>query len=277
MVKMKRFHGNVGSTQHSLKQRPEVFESLCVNLSMYVFLSVVHNFMHKVTMQVIESDSAIRIHCAAMLYVFKNCVLQCFALDVRDDLRTHLPQFPVKHAKDGCLVHVAITLPLSPSPLEVELPAAVHLVRVRPDKGFVAFNGAALCSAELVGQIALHGSPEAMKHKPCRLLCNAKRAVKFHAGDAVLAVDQHPECRHPLIESEGRILEDRSYLEGELLIAPLAEPNTPRFDEVIAVGIASRTGHFSVRPAQIFGILERTVGIGEVNDGLLQSLWNLHV
>ena len=34
-------------------------------------------------------------------------------------------------------------------------------------------------------------------------LSNANRALNLHAGDAVLAIDQHPESDHPLIGTDG--------------------------------------------------------------------------
>ena len=70
---------------------------------------------------------------------------------------------------------------------------------------------------------------QTLQHKPCRLLSNAKSAVDFHAANAVLAANKHPKCRHPLVQTDRRILKDRIHLERELLIATTAEPQTPNF------------------------------------------------
>ena len=43
-----------------------------------------------------------------------------------------------------------------------------------------------------------------MKHEPCGVLAEAERLTEFIAGDAVLAVGQHPDRAHRLIETERR-------------------------------------------------------------------------
>src|SRR5262249_8018833 len=96
-------------------------------------------------------------------------------------------------------------------------------------------------------------------------------------ADSILAIDQHPKSSHPLIEGDRRILKYRSYFDGELLIAVVAEPNAASLDETVLRSFAARAGNFPVRPAQLHGIVERPLRIGEINNRLLQSLWFLHV
>ena len=67
-----------------------------------------------------------------------------------------------------------------------------------------------------------------MQHEPRRLLPNVDSAVKFVAGNAVLAIANHPNCRHPLVERNRRVLEDRSKLHSELLLTAVAETNLLR-------------------------------------------------
>ena len=95
--------------------------------------------------------------------------------------------------------------------------------------------------------------------------------------DTVLAVDQHPNGGHPLIKPESGILEDRPNLDGELFLASLAKPQQASLDEVVFGVAASRTHNFLVGPSQVDGIHKSPFWIGEVNDGVLQSLRRLHV
>jgi hypothetical protein len=110
---------------------------------------------------------------------------------------------------------------------------------------------------------------ETLKHKPCRLLGNANGAVEFHAGNAILAIDQHPKRCHPFVESKSGILKDRSNLDRELLIASTAEPEAPSLDEIMLIGIAAGAAHVATGPAKANGIVECPLRIGEVNDGIL--------
>ncbi len=153
----------------------------------------------------------------------------------------------------------------------------MHVPRLTADEGFIYFDFAAsraeLASKEIIPQ----SQPEPLNHKPCRLLGDAQSAVNFHAADAVLAIDQHPESRHPLIESERRIFKDRSQLERELLLAGVAKPDAPRLNERVFLGAATWTGHLAVRPAKLFGVLESAVSVREVDDCLLECFRSVHV
>lgn len=108
-----------------------------------------------------------------------------------------------------------------------------------------------------------------LKHKPCRLLGNTKGAVNLHARDAVFAVDQHPECGHPFIHAEGRILEDRIDFESELLVAPTAEPDFASLNKVVLIRGTARANDLAIGPAQFDGVIESAVRIGEVNNSFL--------
>ena len=108
-----------------------------------------------------------------------------------------------------------------------------------------------------------------MKHEPCRFLSDTERPRYLATGNAIAGVDDHPEGCHPLIHTKRRILKDRSNFDGELLVATTAEPETARLNEVIAVGSATRADDFSIGPAELYGVLEGALRIGEINDGLL--------
>ena len=94
----------------------------------------------------------------------------------------------------------------------------MHVFSLAADKCLVHFD----IARERSFVILVHDLADAMEHEPCRLLCDANCAMYLIAGDAVFAVGKHPHRAHPLIKADGRVLEDRSNLERELLLAALA-------------------------------------------------------
>ena len=122
----------------------------------------------------------------------------------------------------------------------------------------------------------LHHLADAVQHEPSRLLGNADCAGHLVAGDAVLAVGHHPEGDHPFVESDGAVLEDRTYLEGELLLAGVAVPNLPGLDEGVLFPAAPGAGDNPVRPAKVQSVLEGAIHVREVNNRLLQCFRAVH-
>ena len=93
------------------------------------------------------------------------------------------------------------------------------------------------------------GLSDPLQREPCRLLSHSKGPVKLPTANLLLAVDEHPNGCHLVIQSQGRILEDRAYFDRKLLFAGIAEPDTPGLDEGMLLGIAPRTPYLAVRPA----------------------------
>jgi hypothetical protein len=105
--------------------------------------------------------------------------------------------------------------------------------------GFEATPEAKLLAIGLI----LQSQANPLQHEPCGLLSDSQSAMHFRATDAVLAISQHPESGHPLIHPERGILEDRSNLYGELLVASTAEPDAACLNEIVLVGIAARASN----------------------------------
>jgi hypothetical protein len=99
---------------------------------------------------------------------------------------------------------------------------------------------------------------------------NPQGFAEFITANTVLAIAQHPKRGHPLIESDRRIFHDRPDLQGELLLAGVAKPDTASLDKRVLSRIAARTRNLTVRPSQFDRVGKATVRIGEVNDGFLQ-------
>src|SRR5208282_5631367 len=155
--------------------------------------------------------------------------------------------------------------------------ALVHVPRFTADEGFVNFD-TLVSPTEFRGvKLVLHRKPQPLKHEPCRLLRNTQRAMKFHAGHAVLAVAEHPKSSHPLIEADGGIFENRSHFQRELFLAALAKPDQARLDETMFFPATARANHLAVREAKIDGEHKSSLRIGEVNDGLLKCPRLFHI
>ena len=123
----------------------------------------------------------------------------------------------------------------------------------------------------------MHDHPQTVEHEPCRLLGDADSAVNVVRANAIPAIRKHPESAKPFVQTDGRVLENGSHLQRELLFAVAAIPELPRFHEVVVIGLTTWARYLTVWPAKLLGILKATLGIAEVDDGLLQRVGRFHV
>jgi hypothetical protein len=152
----------------------------------------------------------------------------------------------------------------------------VHVAGLAADERFIYLHFPATATEFRAVEVILDSKPKALQHKPCGLLSDTQSAVNFHAGNAVLAIDEQPKTRHPLIKSKGRILENGSEFQAELLLALVAEPYAASLDKRVFRFAATWANNFAIRPAETLRILESAVGVGEVNDSFLESVRCVH-
>src|SRR6185437_15728478 len=204
----------------------------------------------------------------------EDFILRGFAPDVRDHSRPNLPSGAVKHPHYNRLIRV----PGGPAAESRALWAhtKVHILDPAAHKGFVHFCRATF-AAHLVERFVPYGLTDAMEHEPRGFLSDPNGPVEFVAADAVLAVADHPHCRHPPIQTNRGILKDRADLEGELLLAAVAEPNPTGLHKRIAFRTATRTKRLPIRPAQELRIIKCAFRVGEVSDCLLKSYGLFHL
>jgi len=152
----------------------------------------------------------------------------------------------------------------------------VHESCCAADESLIHFHFAPR-AAHWNGRARLHGETDSVQHEPCALLSNSKSAANFVRANTILAVGNQPDCDEPLVERERGIFEDSSNLHAELLASMLvlALPETASGDEA-NVSSAASWALDTVRPAALDHELEAVVGVGEVQNGLLQSLWLFH-
>ena len=89
-------------------------------------------------------------------------------------------------------------------------------------------------------------------------------------ANTVLAVDRHPHRSQPFVETDWRVLEDRSSLQRELRSGVLlaAVPAIVLLQEQHVLATAARADN-AIRPATGHKIFAAVLRIGEVEDGLL--------
>lgn len=116
-----------------------------------------------------------------------------------------------------------------------------------------------------------------MQHEPSRLLSDADRTGDLAGANAILAITDHPKGAHPFVESQRRILENRTDFERELLLASLAEPHAAGADERMLLRAATGARNYAIRPAKVERILKAAVRIAEVNNRVLECVRRFYV
>ena len=114
-----------------------------------------------------------------------------------------------------------------------------------------------------------------MKHEPARFLRHTQSAVNLIRTDTIFAIDEHPQCCKPFVQSERRVLEDSADFDRELALARLALPASLCCQIVVLFMAALRAG-WSFRPAQSGYGIDADLLITEVADGLLKRLGLFH-
>ena len=112
-----------------------------------------------------------------------------------------------------------------------------------------------------------------MEHEPRSLLRHTKRAVKFRRRDAVLAVQEHPDCREPLLQGDRRVLKDRASLQREarFRVLRIALPDAILGKVADLFRTAFRALYLAIRPAQIHHELAAGFEFREVQDRVSEA------
>jgi hypothetical protein len=114
-----------------------------------------------------------------------------------------------------------------------------------------------------------------MENEPCRLLSDAQSAVNLPRRNTVLAVCEHPHGGKPLLQRDGRVLEDRPQFDAKL---PSAITALKPLLGLEVVRLFSETGGalWAIGPAHLGYRVNADLLIREVLDCLLECLWLFH-
>src|SRR5882724_6291169 len=113
-----------------------------------------------------------------------------------------------------------------------------------------------------------------MQHEPRRLLSNFQIAGNLITGDAILAVHYQPDRHEPLVEGNGRLLEDGSSLHRKLFAASTAFPDAPSPEEANILTLAVGAND-ALHPSQRGHKLNAYINIGEVPDDFNEAIRNV--
>ena len=263
---MERLNTYIGSTDAALQERPEVFESVGVNLSVNVCARVIDNLMRVIAGEPIVGKKFVGIKRRTGFDVFSHFLLQRALASVRHYVGPYLSA-ALQEAHNGDLVFSAGASDAA-TPL-----VNVHVASLAADEGFVNFDFAAQSPEGFI----LQGETDAVHHKPCGPLSDSERPAHFVGTNPVFAVGQHPSRSEPLVEADRGILKDGSHLDGELPLGMVtaALPDAAGITETYLGRTTSRADN-ALRPAPGHKVGKAVVRIREVNYRFLQALRFAH-
>jgi len=267
---VKLFHAHVGSLESALEQAPEVFESVCVDLPVNVFLRMVDNLMlESLFPESLIGHKGISIDPAAGFDMGANLSLQSVFLPIADNRAANFSA-AFQNSYDG---HFVFCSSLSNPALAL---IGVHEAGGAADESFVHFD-LAPAPTKFQNRTVLHRESDALKHEPCGLLSDAKSAAYFVRTDSVLAVGKHPHSDKPLVQWQSRVLENGANLDGELFagVLTLAFPHPASRNESHIVSATSGALD-AIGPAPRNHECKAVVGIAEMQDGLLECSGLFH-
>jgi hypothetical protein len=264
---MEFFDANVGTFQLALEKTPEVFHSIGVNLPINVFFRMVDNLVLEALLpESYVGHERVRVDRAASFNVSANVGLQKMFLAIAHNCGPNL----TTTLKDSLNSNLVLGASFSNPALAF---VGVHESRSTTNESFVYFDFLTP-SAKLDGRAGLHCKANPVEHEPCGFLSDSKSASHFVGTDAVLAVRNHPHSDEPLVERQGGVLKDSADFGGELFASVIlfAFPHPASGDKANVIPATSGAGN-AIGPAALDHELEAIVRVGEVDDGLLESLW----
>lgn len=219
---------------------------------------LVVSFQPLVRFQLVAEDGRARFD------VLADLLLKVFPLTGIYDHRSHFTT-ALHHAHDHSLVLTA-----SPGDNALTL-RLMHVASFTADESFVHFH----CARQLTAVLALLCQSDSVKHEPRGLLSDAQGAGDLARTDTVLAIEDEPHSRKPLVQTEWRIFEDGSNLDGELAlgVSGATLPAKLILEEAYFVATAGRTDNavLPLGPTR-YEIVQTVLRFGKENDCFAESL-----
>ena len=263
---VERFDRNVGSVDTSLQETPEVFESVGVNVPFRVLLRVVDYFVGILQTKPTVGIESVGEHFRPWRYFLANLRLKDAFLGALHDAKPYFAAVSFEQSHNGNLSGVA-------GSGDSALAVLVHIPSFAADESLIHFDFA----RELAAVLTLQGKPDALKHKPARLLSDSSSAGNLVGTHAVFAVGKHPHGEKPFIQSDRRILKDSPDFDRKLSLGvpSLALPYAPGSHKGDVLGAAGGASH-SVFPPTCYEVANTVIGAGEVDNRFLKGEWFDH-
>ena len=260
---MERFHANVSAVKGALKQRPEVFHSVCMDFPIYISHGVVDNLMRVHLVQIAVRLQLVSVYRCTLFHILLDLAGQRSSFTSPNDLRLDATS-PLQHAEHDGLVARAATMNLA------TLHVWMHVASLTTDERLIDLN----LTGQLVETSGVEHQSESVTHEPRSLLGNTDGAGQLVTGDTVLTVDEHPESGHPLLNRYRAVFHDGPDLQAKLrpLVLFLALPAPDRFHVVDAIRSTMRTPDDSIRPAKLDQKVVAILVISEVSDSFEECL-----
>lgn len=260
---VERFYADVGPVQSTL-QRPEVFHRIGVDVPIHVFDRVIDDLVLEGIFQAVVRLQFVGEYSRSRFDVLTDIFLKFLFASI------------VHH--EGANVSAALHhthydgLIFATSPGDDTLTfVLMHVARFTADEGLIDFHFA----CQLATVLALLGESDSVQHEPRSFLSDTQRPCNFATADAVLAIQDKPHCRKPLIETQRRVLKNGSDLDGELTpgMPFTALPPQLVLEETNPSASALRAGDpiLPLRTAS-HQVLKASHGVREVNDSFLKGL-----
>jgi hypothetical protein len=263
---VERLNADVGAVKLSLDHTPEILHRVRVDVATDVLDSMIDDGMLIIVFQAIVGFQGVTEDSAASLNALANDRLKITFLArvnvTGNDFATTLHHsehdlFALRTAPANCLFPFVL----------------VHVPRLAADERFVNLN----LTGQLRGGLILHRFADSLKHKPRGLLGQSKIAGDFVRRDSVLAIRDQPHCRKPLVQGDGRFVQERTHLDRELFPAfrGAALPDTASLQEHRFLGPAVRALN-SIGPTLRRKVLQRIVRVVEMDNRFGQCFRGFH-
>jgi hypothetical protein len=259
---------DVGPVKATLQQTPEVLHRISVDVTIDVFNCMVDNCVLVFRLQSIIGLKFITEDRGASLNVLANVSLK-FLLPAVANMKDTDLSTALNHPHRYLFVCAA-----SPGDLLRTL-VLMHIASLAAYECLVYFNFATKFPASDI----LHHESASVQHEPCGLLSNPDGSVNFIGTNPVLAVDNLPHDRKPLLKSYRRVLEDSPGLKRELnaVMLLIALPDLLLGDVEKPVRSALGTPHHAVWPAQGHHEVPAMFEVREPQDRITEGIRCFHI
>jgi hypothetical protein len=259
---MKGFDSNISSPESSLEQTPEIFNSLCVNIALYVLLKMIDDLMCVGLGEAVIVNELVSHNPSSGEYVVLDDLVHNLFLAAVSENRSADFAVALKHPHYNCL---AVSALHTSAVTQTAALALVHVSRLATNVSLVNLYSVSTTTELAAVRLVLHPETDAMQHEPSSLLTNSERTVNLPRANSVLTIRNHPHHRQPLLKTKRRVLKHSPGLDAELRlrVPRLALPQAARRHKRNVLPATGRTG-YTLRPApqgQIVNAVIRTLEV----------------